>query len=149
MSQGRKAKLYYNTGTHASPTWVEVKRCINETVSLSKGEVENISRLSDWKKVLAGLKEGSLKLDYNYKTGADTVFTALSNSYFNDTVVEFAVMDQAITVSGAKGFRAYLQVFGMESPAEIEGKKNYAFELKPSEYEETGVVIEPDLYSVA
>lgn len=149
MSQGRKAKLYYNTGTHASPTWVEMPRVINASVSLSKGEVENIYRGSNWKKLLAGLKEGSLKIDYNLKNGADTVLTALTNSFFNDTDFELAVMDQAISNSGARGFRAYMQVFSDENAQEIEGKQTKAFELKLSEHEENSAVIEPDLYVVS
>jgi asparagine synthetase A len=146
---GRQAKSYYNTGSHASPVWVEMKRIVNLTQPFSKGEAELKDRESDFAKVLGGLKTIGLKFTYHERHSTnDTVFAALWDSWFNDTAVEFAAMNGAINVAGNKGYRAFLMVTEMERGEELEGVIEWDVTLKLTEHEEAGATVEPDRYTV-
>src|SRR5512136_2388869 len=89
---GKDCKLYLNTGTHATPTWVEVKKAINVSANLGKGEADVSARFSGWKLTKGALKELEITFTYRHKRGTDTVFDSLLSAYLNDTPREFAVM---------------------------------------------------------
>ena len=48
LKVGNDLKLYYNTGTDASPTWVEVKIVGDVTVDLNVSDAEVDLRVSSW-----------------------------------------------------------------------------------------------------
>lgn len=145
---GRLAKTYVNTGTNATPTWNEMKRVKDVNLPLSKGEVELASRESVWKKFLGGLKEAGLSFAYRHKRGTDTIFQKLMDSYLNGTAYQFAVVDQAITVTGAYGFKAFFEVFEFEKVEELESEVIYNATLKLTEHEEAGSIVEPAEFTV-
>ena len=145
---GRKARMYYNAGTHASPSWVEITRAGDVSVALGKEQVELKDRGSDWKKDLAGHKELSISFDLTYLSGANSVYAVMLDSYVADTPVEFAVMDGDITVSGTAGWRAYCTVFGFEKSEEQGSAMANAVELHLTEFEEAAVIVEPDHYII-
>jgi hypothetical protein len=145
---GKDCKLYYNSGTHAAPVWVEIKEAIDLNVPLTKGRAEAASRKSGWKTFGAGLKEAGLEFGYLHEKGADTVFDVLLSSYISDVVKEFACMDQAIATSGAQGLRFFGQAFEMTQAQELEGAVQYNFVIAPTRKEESGTLIEPDWYEV-
>lgn len=151
MSQaGRKSKLYRNSGTHASPTWLEIARVQDVSYPFSKGEVEVISRESDFKKFLAGLKEIGITFTYLYKKGtSDANFAALKDSAINDTPIEFFGADGNAGTAGTQGWRAGMQVFEFERAEELENAITYSVTLKLTEYESpSGTLVEPDFYVV-
>ncbi len=109
--RGGEGKLYYasdwtdGNNIPASPTWVEVKRAVDVSFAGSKGEADLSSRAGSWKKRTGGLKDAGVTFGYRLKQGADTVYNVLLDSWLNDTPVLFAVMDDAIATSGAKGWQ--------------------------------------------
>ena len=146
---GKDAKLYYNTGTFASPTWVEITRAIDVSVSLGKNDASISSRESEWEQMGGGLKTAEVEFDYLHAVGADTVFDALLSAYLNDTVTEFAAMDGAIATSGNQGLRAYCIVFSMDYDQSLEEGQKFSFGLQPSRFVESAALKVPVWLDVA
>jgi hypothetical protein len=145
---GKDCKLYLNTGTHATPTWTEVKQAINVSANLGKGEADVSARYSGWKLTKGALKELEISFTYRHKVGADTVFDALLSAYMTGTPKEFAVMDAAITDSGAQGLRAYCEVMSLNLSQELESSSEYEVTLKPTYHEDGGAIVEPTWHEV-
>lgn len=148
-NRGRNERLYYNTGTHASPSWIWMKRTINRTLSFGKGEINFQDSESEWEKTLGAAKK--LGLNWGYReliTSNDTVFAALWDSYLNGTPIEVAAMNGDIATTGKKGFRAFIEVMEMEQTAELEGMTEWAVSVKLTEHEEASAVVDPDRYTV-
>lgn len=146
---GKDAKLYYNSGTHSSPTWNEITKAKDVNIDLGKNEAEVNSRESEWEMVGAGLKTVSVDFGYlNVPGTSDTVFQALKDAYINDTPTQFAIMDQAVGTSNSKGVRAYFIVTGMSRPEPLEGALMYNFTLRPTRFDDSGTLREPEWYEV-
>jgi hypothetical protein len=146
---GLRAKTYYNTATHATPTWVEIKRLVNETVDFGKGTADQMNRESEWKRILPTLKELTPSFTYQEKKNqADTVWDALWDSYLADTIVEFAFMDASIATTGNKGFLAGAIVTKMAHKRELEGIVEWDVELGLAEFVEAGALVEPERFVV-
>lgn len=145
---GSKCKLYYNSGTHAIPSWVEIAYAQDVTVPAGKDRVEIRDRSSGYKKDIGGDRELALSFGYTYRLGIDAVYNVLKDSYENDTAVQFAVMDGNIATSGTKGWRFYGEVFGFEDKQEQNTAHTCEVEVGLTEFEEASVIIEPDYYSV-
>ena len=141
---GRKGKLYYNAGTHASPSWVEVKRAKDVSVPNDKDKVEIDDRNSEEKKSVGGGRSKELSFGYTHQVGTDSVFSVLLDSYNNNTAVEFAVMDGAIGTAGSKGWRGYYEVFKLENSQELNSPMAYDVDCSLTEHEEASEIIEPD-----
>jgi hypothetical protein len=146
---GKDCKLYLNGGTHAIPAWTEVKSAINVSANLGKGEADVSARYSGWKLSKGALKELEISFTYRHKQGADTVFDTLLAAYINDTPIQVAVMDAAITETGAQGPRAFCEVISLNLTQELENSAEYELTLKPTYAEEAGSLVEPDWYEAA
>ena len=146
---GLEGKIYYNTGTHASPTWVEVTRAINVSFSSSKGEADQSSRISEWKMQKGTLIDLEITVTYRKKQGTDTVFDALQAAYFAGTVYEWAMLDGASTESGVQGIRAFCEIMSFGNTQDLEGAEEVEFSLKPTFHEESSSLVEPDWYEVS
>jgi predicted secreted protein len=103
------AKLYYNTGTYASPTWTEICNVKDLTLSLEKDEIDVTTRCSGgFKEYADGLLDANVTFNMLYDP-ADAAFTALQSAFFAKTAIEFAVMDGVLPpASGntSQGLRA-------------------------------------------
>lgn len=146
---GQECKLYYNSGTHASPTWVEIKRAIDVSLAMGKGEADMSRRESGEELARGALKQRNIDFGYRYKIGADTVFDALMDSYVNGTPIQFAVMDQDITTAGAQGLRAFCEVMKADRDEPLADGVTVAFSAKPTDHEESGALVEPDWYEIS
>jgi len=115
-----EAKLYWNSGTYAVPTWEEMGNVKDVTLNLEKGEADVTTRANDgWRATLGTLKEGSIEFEMVWDTD-DAGFLALKDAYFNDTAIEMAVMDGDVAASGSQGLRASFSVtnFSRSEPLE-------------------------------
>ena len=93
MKLGMEAKLYRNTGSFAAPTWVEMTNVKDLTLNLEAAEADVTTRgNAGWRATIAALKDGSIEFEMVWDP-ADAGFTAIQDAYFNNTTVEFAVMD--------------------------------------------------------
>lgn len=117
---GMDAKLYRNSGTHGTPTWVELSNVKDVTLNLEKGEADVTTRAnSGWKATAATLKDASIEFEMVWDT-ADAGFTAIQEAYFDNTTVELAAMDGPIATAGSQGLRASMMItnFSREEPLE-------------------------------
>tara|TARA_Y100000114_G_scaffold49162_1_gene44849 strand:- start:166 stop:621 length:456 start_codon:yes stop_codon:yes gene_type:complete len=107
------AKLYYNSGSYGSPTWVEICNVKDVTLSLEKDEVDVTTRCSGgFKEFADGLIDASVSFSMLYNT-SDAAFTALQTAFFAKEKVEVAVMDgNIVPASGvtASGLRSCCMV---------------------------------------
>jgi len=117
---GTFCKLYYNktsdyggTGTYASPEWVEIK-CRSVNVALEKTEIDISERGVNWKASKGGMKSAGCDIEAYWKNG-DAGFTALKDSYLDDTSIELLALTGDIDASaggtGSEGPRMTCDVF--------------------------------------
>lgn len=115
---GLDAKLYYNSGTYAVPTWNVMNNVKDVTLNLSTEEADVTTRGGGgWKQTVATLKDGSIEWKSVWDT-ADAAFTAVKNAWLNKTPIEFLCLDGDRTVTGKQGLRAICMVtnFTREEP---------------------------------
>lgn len=145
---GLDAKLYYNSATHATPTWVEVTRAIDVSANISQEAVQLPSRASRWNKALPGLKDAEISFGYRVAKGADTVLDALLTMIASQAIKEFAVMDAAIALVGAQGLRAFCMLTAQNLNQGLSDGGVIEFSMKPAYKEESSAVVDPDWYEV-
>lgn len=117
---GMRCKLYRNTGTWASPTWVEVGNVKDVTLNLEKGEADVTTRNNaGWRAKVGTLKEGSVEFEMVWDP-TDGGFAAIQAGWFNDTDVELAIMDGDIATPGSEGLHGMFSVinFNRKEPLE-------------------------------
>jgi hypothetical protein len=88
---GFEAKLYYgNAGTSAA-TLLDNVRTV--TLNLTKGEADVTTRGADgWKLTVGTLKDASVEFEMIWNT-SDAGFTAIKNSFFNNTLIALKILD--------------------------------------------------------
>lgn len=146
--RGKDAKLYYNSGTRAAPTWVELDcRDLTKQTSWSEGDVS--SRLSDYKLFIKTLAE--LGLDFQMvKYHDDAGYTQMQNMAESATAAnEFAVMSGDITVAGSRGVRFFGQVFSDSDSQALEEGQMVDFNVKPTRFYEGSALAPPLPYTVS
>ena len=107
---GFQGKLYRNSGTYESPTWVLVDNVGDLELPLEAGEA-NISVRSGngFELVVPGLIKYGLNFKMVYDP-ADANQTALRAAFFARTAIEFLALDQAVATAGSSGVRATMCV---------------------------------------
>jgi len=147
---GLEAKDYINTGTHASPVWVEIARQKGSTIPRSKEEISWKDRDSEYEKTRGGHQSLGISFTYRHVRGADdAVRDDLLDSLVNRTAIEIATFDAAITEPGAVGLRQYVEVMKMDRKAETGAVVTYDVEAKHTEYYESSTLIEPGDYELS
>lgn len=115
---GKNAKAYFNTTTVDSGNHLTVLDSATEadnikdlTLNLEKGEAD-ISTRGDggWTTRAATLKDGTIDFQMRWET-SDPFFTAVKNSFLNDTEIAFFALDGAKDVAGSQGLGGNFQVF--------------------------------------
>lgn len=101
---GRETKLYYNSATHASPTWVEIKRArniqTNRGPALSDIEFHGASET----KAIPGYKKFAGSFELVRKRGADTVYDAIIEAREAGSIIELVHLNGSITDDDSKGW---------------------------------------------
>lgn len=146
---GLDAKAYYNSGTHASPTWVLIDDIIDATPGFSAALVEIKSRASTWKGTLYGLLEAGVTFTLLHRKGTDTVRAAILAIITGRTPKEFAFMDQAIATVGACGFRAFMNLENCNRTEQLEEGLAYDVSGKGAYKTESSSKVDPDFYVVS
>ena len=129
---GMEAKLYRNTGTYAAPVWEEVENVKDLTLNLEAGEADVTTRANNgWRATVATLKDAGVEFDMVWDT-EDTDFSAIQDAFFNNTPVEFAIMDGDITVNGSQGLRATFAVTRFNRSEALEEAIGVSVAIKPT-----------------
>lgn len=135
---------YYNSGTYASPTWVELKRLENFSYADSLPTSKTKRRGSKFSYAIPGRFELALSGNYQKTRATDSVYSALRTNYRAKTVTEIAVADRPIDESGAKWVRAGYLVTKMDENQDLENPNAVALEFQLAELVDgSGVEIEP------
>ena len=101
---GRECNLYYNSGTYSSPTWTLVPRAVDVSVPMDKSYGNVSSRNSKYKKERASLIGLQMTFGYRFKSGTDSVFSALRASALANTETEFLVIDDLVANTAPRAF---------------------------------------------
>ena len=129
---GMEARLYRNTGTYAAPTWVEVTNVKDVTLNLEKGEADVTTRANQgWRATVGTLKDASVEFQMVWDTN-DTAFAAIQQAFFNNTNIEFAVMDGDITDPASEGLRATFDIFNFTRNENLEEAIMVDVSIKPT-----------------
>jgi hypothetical protein len=102
---GGDCKLYYNSGTVATPVWAEIAEIGDLSVAdFSNSVAEVKTRASEWDAGLPARKKVAVEFSYLYKADT-TVWEYLRDMFLNRTIAEFAVADGAIATAGTEALR--------------------------------------------
>ncbi len=106
---GVNSKFYYNSSSYGSPTWVEVNQVSDLNVNDEWDQADANARDSLVKRqvnTLMGLEvSGMLKVKLD-----DTAYNYLADALVFGTTIDVLVMEAAVTVVGARGYRYDAQV---------------------------------------
>lgn len=102
---GRETKLYYNSATYASPTWVEIVRARNVQKNRGKETSEIEFHGGGTKASIAGYPVFSGSFEYVRKAGTDSVYTALETHREAGTIVDLVHLNGTILLDESKGWR--------------------------------------------
>ena len=142
LKVGNDMKFYYNSGTDASPTWVEISIVGDVTVPFSMNNAEIDLRVSNWLLGLASKLQGGYEFFLANDIGG-TVYDALRGFAFGRTSKQFASMDGDIAVSGAEGFKAFGHFTDFPWAQNTQDISSHDAVLSLSYTEESGSLVEP------
>ena len=129
---GMEAKLYRNTGSYATPTWVEMINVKDVTLNLEAGEADVTTRGNNgWRATVATLKDGSIEFEMVWDT-ADDDFAVIRDTFLNRGAVELAVMDGDILTPGSQGLRALCMVTNFSRTEALEEAITVSVTVKPT-----------------
>lgn len=146
---GDSCALYYNSGTHAVPVWVEITKARDVAWPIDIGEAEANARDCEFKLSEPTLIGIELNFGYQYTKGADTVYDLLLAMALARTDKQFAVADGPIATVGTRYLKMFAKIFGVDNQEPLEGNKTLELTLKPNRHEESGTLIKPSLVTVA
>lgn len=140
---GNQCKLYFNSATNASPTWVLIDEVGDVSIpDLGLDLAEIATRASNWRANLPGLFNSSLEFEYLYRANT-TVFDALRAKFFARTPTQFAVMDGAIATIGSEGLKGYFLIDKFPIDQALVAAVKTQVHCAPAYFEESAVRIEP------
>lgn len=131
---GLNAKLYRNSNTYASPTWVEICIIGDVTLNLEKSEIPISMRCSTWELIKTALKKGSVDFKLFWIPG-NASFQAVRDSFLNNSNIEFAVMDGDLTTASVtltQGLRATMTVTKFTKGEPLDGAQTADITIKPT-----------------
>lgn len=131
---GRKARTYYNTGTRQSPVWVLINRITKENFDPGEQDFIQANARDLGRKLQEEDAVNPATLTFSRlvpKGASDAVYTALIASYgYGGTVREFAIMDDAIENTGAKGWRFWGKVSKLPKTRDVGQFTEQQWEVK-------------------
>lgn len=145
---GLDCKAYYNSGTNASPTWVEIVDAIDVSYEYGTTQVEVKSRANINSANLSGLINVSATFTLLHTIGTNTIRAALLGIISGRAPKQFAFMDQAIATTGAIGLKAYMNLEGMNANQPLEEGMTWDITLKPAHFIESAAVIAPTVVAI-
>lgn len=128
------AKLYRNTGSIASPTFVEVDNVRDVSVPQEWSTAEFKTRARDHVRHRKTLAERtcSVQMEHDPAASADnTAFEAFRDAFQSQTsTVILAILDADEGTTGSQGLHAFFQCTKMDVNQELEDATLYDFEFK-------------------
>lgn len=110
MPVGILSKLYFNSGSYGTPTWVEVNLVSDLVVDATWNEAEGSTRAEQ----AQVFEPTNLKLDLTGKIRKnilDTPYLMIRAAHLVKTSLDILILDRSIATVGADGFRFEGKVF--------------------------------------
>lgn len=131
MTIGLNAKLYRNSASYGTPTWVLMGNVQDLTAGDTMDEADVSTRAGGgFAEVEPTLRALELSFGMVNKPG-DADVAALLAAYAARTALDIAVMDGPIATAGSRGVRARYKVFQMPRAQELRGAQTFDVMLKP------------------
>lgn len=130
--RGIECKIYLNTGTHGSPTWVEWSCARDATFNLTFEEVDATCRGS------GGYRQSAITLSAIEVTGnaikekADSTFLLMEAAAVAKDVIDVLVMDGSRTDANSDGWRLQAQFFSWVENQAYEDIVTVDWTMKPA-----------------
>lgn len=129
---GLDCALYYNSAGYATPAFTEITNCRDVTLNLEKNEADVTTRGSNsWRAMVGVLKDGSVDFQMIWDT-EDTAFTAIKDAFFNNTVIDIAVMSGPIDDAESEGLRAEMSVINFTRNEPLEEAATVDVTVRPT-----------------
>ena len=139
---GFDGKMYYNTGTNALATWVEITNARDVSTTASADAAETSDRGSQFKNYCQGMIDLETTTTLTYHNG-DTVIEYLRDKFLNREFVQIAVLDGDVETSGTEGFVYFAHVTSNDFDQAMSEGMTVSITFKPAFVKESGVAIPP------
>lgn len=129
---GFNGKLYYNSASYASPTWVLIDNVgdVKMTDEMTETEI-GLRVMSGFSITVNGMRKLGWEWSMLYDP-ADTEQTALRSAYAARTATEFLILDQANGTAGSAGIRVLCLVTKFPRQEEIDKAMMVDVAIKPT-----------------
>lgn len=147
---GQNCKLYRNTGTAASPTWVLLTAVGDVAIpDLAMGLAELKRRGNNFTKNLPTMIQ-SFTVDAKIIAHMDTTnYAALKTNFLAGTIEEYAVMNGLIATTGNMGMRVALVIQSFPFSQAQEEVFSHDLKLAVAYWESpSGTEVDPSFYTV-
>lgn len=102
---GKETKLYYNSGTHATPVWVEIARARNVQRNRGPGLAEVEFHGAAETANIPGYKKFAGSFEYVLKKGADAAYDFLVAARDAGDIVDLVHLNGPIDLTASIGWR--------------------------------------------
>jgi len=151
--RGRDGKTYYDSADNwTTPTWVEIAKIIDETITPSADLASGGDRSEEYEDNEIAARKFEWNCTYRYKkasVGADAVYTALLAAFEAGTPVFMAFMDGGISTSGSKGWRAPVLIDQMPQQRNLGDLVEVTVHGVGKLYDDSGTIRKATSYTVA
>lgn len=141
---GGRMKLYRNTGTITTPTWLLVEEVQDVSIpDFSMGLAELKRRANNFTKNLPALI-GSISVEFRLHHGLDsTNYTAMRTNHLAGTAEEWAIADDAIATTGTHYLRipVLVEQFPWDQP--LEDVSGHDIRLSIAYMDDSGTEVDP------
>lgn len=113
-TNGDRCVLYRNTGTYASPTWVEIEDVQDLDLTLEADDGDSTTRGDGgWGTVVHGLHHASIDFGLLINDHDNADYEAIRDAWLNKSAVEFLCLDGPVATAGNEGLRATFSVMAI------------------------------------
>jgi hypothetical protein len=133
MILGVNCKLFSNTASYSTPTWVERKNVMDVKLPIDADEAEATTRgMNGWKALEPAILAAGVEFTSIWET-TDAWITALVTAFFAKSSLDIAVLDGPSSGGSpaSQGLRAVMKVFKFERGEPIDGVATIDFGIKP------------------
>lgn len=144
---GFQGKLYYNSATYASPTWVLIPNVgdIKMTDEADEGELP-LRAGGGFMLYVSGLR----KIGWEWSSmhdNADTQIAAIGTAYAARSIMEFLILDGSSTNTGSAGFRVSCMITKFPRQEELSKPMMRDIGIKPTYAISSGTIVVPSPYT--
>lgn len=146
---GHNMKLYRNTGTPATPTWVELAEVGDVNLAdFTRGLAELKRRANQFTKNIATLIQ-TIAIEFRLHYGLDaTNFDAIRTNFLAGTVEEWAIFNGDIATVGNEGLRCPVIVENFPWDQPLEDVAGNDVRLAIGYLEDSGTEVDPSWYVI-